>query len=131
MLPSNTGVTYVDALGNSTYSIGFPLDNKGNPLASYAQITSGSSPFQGMTALETTYTLTVAARTTNGGDVKLRRTTQTVGIPLFQFGIFSETGSEFLPWPELRLRWPRTRMAICSSTAAVLLCDAHHDDDPH
>ncbi len=62
-LPSSTGVSYVDVLGNSTYSIDFPKDGNLNPLAQFAQITSGSSPYQGMTALETTYTLTVAART--------------------------------------------------------------------
>jgi Tfp pilus assembly protein PilV len=93
------GVTYVDQQGASTYSITYPRDNNGNPLAQFAQITSGSSPYQGMTALETTYTLTVAAHTATGGEVKLRRTTQTVGIPLFQFGIFSETDLDFFPGP--------------------------------
>ena len=99
VLPSSTGVTYVDVLGSSTYSISYPKDGKGNPLAQFAQITSGSSPFQGMTALETTYTLTVAAHTASGGEAKLQRTTQTVGIPLFQFGIYSETDLGFFPGP--------------------------------
>jgi len=98
-LPSTSGVTYKDVLGNSTYAITYPKDGKGNPLAAFAQITSGSSPYQGMTALETTYTLTVAALTTSGGEVKLQRTTQTVGIPLFQFGIFSQTDLSFFPGP--------------------------------
>jgi hypothetical protein len=99
VLPSSTGVSYRDVLGNSTYTINFPTDNKGNPLAQFAQITSGSSPYQGMTALETTYTMTVAARTNTGGEAKLVRTTQTVGIPLFQFGIFSDTDLSFFPGP--------------------------------
>jgi hypothetical protein len=99
VLPSSSGVSYVDVLGNSTYTIGFPPDNNGNPKAQFAQITSGSSAFQGMTALETTYTLTVAARTSTGGEAKLLRTTQTVGIPLFQFGIYSETDLSFFPGP--------------------------------
>jgi len=99
VLPSSSGVTYLDVLGNSTYNITFPTDNKGNPLAQFAQITSGSSAFQGMTALETTYTMTVAARTATGGEAKLVRTTQTVGIPLFQFGIYSETDLSFFPGP--------------------------------
>jgi hypothetical protein len=98
-LPSSSGVSYVDVLGNSTYNITFPTDAKGNPLAQFAQITSGSSAFQGMTALETTYTMTVAARTNTGGEAKLVRTTQTVGIPLFQFGIYSETDLSFFPGP--------------------------------
>jgi hypothetical protein len=98
-LPSGTGVTYLDVLGNSSYSITYPKDGKGNPQAQFAQITSGSSPFQGMSALETTYTLTVAALTPTGGEVKLQRSTQTVGIPLFQFGIFSQTDLSFFPGP--------------------------------
>jgi hypothetical protein len=99
VLPSSSGVGYVDVLGNSTYSITFPTDARGNPLAQFAQITSGSSAFQGMTALETTYTMTVGARTNTGGEAKLVRTTQTVGIPLFQFGIYSETDLSFFPGP--------------------------------
>jgi hypothetical protein len=99
VLPSSTGVSYVDVLGNSTYSITYPKDGNGNPLSQFAQIRSGSSAFQGMSALETTYTLTVAARTATGGEAKLLRTTQTVGIPLFQFGIFSDTDLSFFPGP--------------------------------
>jgi hypothetical protein len=98
-LPSSTGVSYVDSQGVKTYSITYPKDGNGNPLPTFAQITSGSSAFQGMSALETTYTLTVGALTNTGGAVKLTRTTQTVGIPLFQFGIFSETDLSFFPGP--------------------------------
>jgi hypothetical protein len=99
VLPSTTGVKYVDALGASTYSITYPKDGNGNPLAAFNQIKSGSSAFQGMSALETTYTLTVGALTNTGAQVKLTRTTQTVGIPLFQFGIFSDTDLSFFPGP--------------------------------
>ena len=52
-----------------------------------------------MTALQTLYTLNVTARTTSGSEVKLQRTTQTVGIPMFQFGIFSATDLSFFPGP--------------------------------
>src|SRR5467141_1424768 len=99
VLTSSTGVSYFDVLGKSTYTIAYPTDANGNPLAQFAQIKSGSSAFQGMSALETTYTLTVAARTATGGEAKLVRTTQTVGIPLFQFGIFSDTDLSFFPGP--------------------------------
>ena len=99
-LPASSPVTFVDALGNSSYSITYPKDNNGNPLAANAQIASGSSPYQGMTALETPYTLTVGARTSNGAEVKLQRTLQTVGIPLFQFGIYCEGDCSFFPGPD-------------------------------
>ena len=98
-LPSSAPVKFVDSQGNSSYKIDYTKDSNGNPKAAFAQITSGSSPYQGMTALETPYTLTVGARTTNGAEVKLQRTLQTVGIPLFQFGIFSETDLSFFPGP--------------------------------
>ena len=58
-LPATTPIQFVDSLGNSSYQIAFPVDGNGNPKAAFAQITSGSSPYQGMTALETPYTLTV------------------------------------------------------------------------
>jgi hypothetical protein len=98
-LPTTTGVSYLDSQGNPSYSISYVKDGNGNPKASFAQITAGSSPFQGMSALETTYTLTVGARTATGAEVKLQRTTQTVGIPLFQFGVFSQTDLSFFPGP--------------------------------
>jgi hypothetical protein len=99
LLSTVNGVNYVDAQGINSYKITYPKDNKGNPQAQFAQITSGSSPYQGMTALETSYTLTVGARTSNGGEVKLQRTTQTVGIPLFQFGIYCDGDCGFFPGP--------------------------------
>jgi hypothetical protein len=99
VLPPSTGVTYLDAAGTPTYTITYPKDGNGNPQAQFAQITSGSSPYQGMTALETTYTLTVAALTGSGGEVKLQRTAQTVGIPLFQFGIYCEGDCSFFAGP--------------------------------
>ena len=97
--PVIQGMQYVDESSNSTYQIVYPADGNGNPKASFAQIASGSSPYQGMIALETPYTLTVAARTASGSEVKLQRTTQTVGIPLFQFGVFSQTDVSYFPGP--------------------------------
>ncbi len=66
-------------------------------MATVTQIQSGA--YQGMSALATQYTLTVTARTVNNNEAKLQRTTQTVGIPMFQFGIFSSTDLSFFPGP--------------------------------
>jgi len=99
ILPSSAPIKFVDSQGTSTYKIEYIPDNNGNPKASFGQITSGSSQFQGMTALETPYTLTVGARTANGAEVKLQRTLQTVGIPLFQFGIYCEGDCSFFAGP--------------------------------
>jgi hypothetical protein len=93
--PALTGITFVQANGSSGYAISYPTNTSGNPLASTNVINSG--PYQGMTALQTLYTLNVTARTTAGSEVKLQRTTQTVGIPVFQFGMFSATDLSFFP----------------------------------
>jgi len=55
-----------------------------------AFITTG--PFTGFIGLITPYTMTVTARSTGGGsEVRLRRGLQTVAVPVFQFGMFSES----------------------------------------
>jgi len=96
--PALSNINYVQANGASGYVISFPTDGSGNPLAANNVINSG--PYQGMTALQTLYTLNVTARTTAGSEVKLQRTTQTVGIPVFQFGVFSTTDVSFFAGPQ-------------------------------
>mgnify|MGYP001208106670 CR=1 FL=1 len=55
-----------------------------------ADITTG--PFTGFKGLITPYTMTVTARSSGGGsEVRLRRGLQTVAVPVFQFGMFSES----------------------------------------
>lgn len=54
-----------------------------------------SGPFQGLVGLITPYTITITARSPTGGEVRMRRTMQTVGVPVFQFGIFSENDLSF------------------------------------
>jgi Tfp pilus assembly protein PilX len=82
----------------SGYQVLYNTDASGNPLATVTSVQSGA--YQGMTALATQYTLLVNARTTSNNEVKLQRTTQTVGIPMFQFGIFSDTDLSFFPGPD-------------------------------
>jgi hypothetical protein len=98
-LPSLPGIVYAEP-GNSPgtgYQITFPVDAAGNPLAQTRTILSG--PYQGFVGLITPYTMTVTARSLNGSEVRLRRVVQTVGIPVFQFGIFSETDLSFFAGP--------------------------------
>ena len=95
------GISFVDQSGNPAYQINFTQLN-GFPVSTFGQVTSGSSPYQGMTALATPYNLVVTARTATGAEVKLTRTIQTIGIPLFQFGIFSDTDLSFFPGPDFK-----------------------------
>jgi hypothetical protein len=97
--PPIAGVTFVNGDGTPGYTITSPnpKDANGNYLPSVTQITSG--PFQGMTALATPYLLSVTARTNGGSEVKLQRTTQTVGIPMFQFGVYCDADCSFFAGP--------------------------------
>ncbi len=74
----------------------FP-DGSGNPLPedpiNGSTITAG--PYQGFRGIITPYDITVTARSRGGAEVRMRRTLQTVAIPVFQFGMFSETDLAF------------------------------------
>jgi len=96
--PTVLGISYLTGDGKTGYTITpQAVDGLGNPAPTLSTIKSG--PYVGMTAMATEYTLVVNARTIDGREVKLQRTTQTVGIPMFQFGIFSDTDLSFFPGP--------------------------------
>jgi Tfp pilus assembly protein PilX len=97
--PAIAGVTFVNGDGTPGYTITStnPVDANGNYLPTITQITSGT--YQGMTALATPYLLSVTARTSSGSEVKLQRTTQTVGIPMFQFGVYCDADCSFFAGP--------------------------------
>ncbi len=97
--PPNLGdVSFTAADGTPGYVLSYPTDSFGKPLANNAQVKSG--PYAGMTGLITPYTLTVTARTASGAEVMLRRTTQTVGIPAFEFGVFCDKDCGFHAGPD-------------------------------
>ncbi len=97
--PQIPGIQYVDPNGALGYHIDFPIDPvTGNPLAQNHTILSG--PYQGMTGLLTPFTLTATARNiVSGAEVRLSRNVQTVAIPVFQFGMYSETDLSYFPGP--------------------------------
>src|SRR5215471_13989631 len=96
--PPIPGITFLAADGSSGYQVLYTVkDSYGNPAPTVSTIKAG--PYVGMNALITEYTMYVNARTSQGREVKLKRTTQTVGIPMFQFGIFSDTDLDFFPGP--------------------------------
>jgi len=98
--PVIPGISYVNAAGSSTYLITFTPDpaNNNNPLA-FNETISPPSAFAGLNGLITPFSLAVTARTVTGAESKLLRTVQTVGIPVFQFGIFSQTDLSYFPGP--------------------------------
>lgn len=95
--PNLPGIQFMNGAGASTYTVTCP----GCPAAPVAQ--NGTilppSPYAGMQALITPFTLTVAAQTFTGSEVKLQRQIHLVAIPVFQFGIFSQTDLSFFNGP--------------------------------
>ena len=88
------GIQYVNSSGASTYQI-TPLV----PVSNNASILP-PSPYAGMQGLITPFTLTVAAQNiATGAEVKLTRQIQVVAIPVFQFGIYSDSDISFFNGP--------------------------------
>lgn len=101
--PSNIqGVQYLapgSTVNGSGYLITFTPSaaNASLPASSYGTIPTGA--YAGLVGLMTPYTLAVTAHTAEGSEVKLQRQVQTVGIPVFQFGFFSQTDLSFFAGP--------------------------------
>jgi hypothetical protein len=94
------GISFTNASNSSTYLIecGQPLVNCTTPTSTTATILA-PSPYAGMNAIISPFTLMVTASQLGGGEVKLRRDIQLVAIPVFQFGIYSDTDLSFFNGP--------------------------------
>jgi hypothetical protein len=95
------GMQFLNPDGTNGFMINFTPDtsanNLGNPTAVSHTILSGT--YAGLIGLLTPYTLQVTSRTPMGSEVRLQRTVQTVAIPVFQFGIFSDTDLSYFAGP--------------------------------
>ena len=101
-------VTEIQGLGDSSYQpvIGgisypeytFTIPNVGGvPTIEVRTISSG--PNEGLLAYITDLTLSVTAGTPSGSEVKMERKIEMALIPVFQFGLFSETDLSYFPGP--------------------------------
>lgn len=99
--PVISGFQFTAPDGGSGYTVTFTSDANGNPTPVDPNGTVISAgPFQGFRGIITPYTITVTARSNGGGsEVRLRRQLETVSVPVFQFGIFSETDLSFFAGP--------------------------------
>jgi hypothetical protein len=98
--PTNIpNVQYLNPDGTSGYLISFTPSaaNANLPSSSFSTIPNGQ--YAGLVGLMTPYTLQVTSRTTYGSEVRLQREVQTLGIPVFQFGMFSQTDLSFFAGP--------------------------------
>jgi hypothetical protein len=95
--PTMPGIQFVAPNGGSGFAISY-IDRNNDQMpdverADGSDITAG--PYAGLKGIITPYTVDVTARTTGGAEVRMRRVFQSVGIPVFQFGIFSENDLSF------------------------------------
>jgi hypothetical protein len=92
--PSNDpGVTYPD------YSLTAATKADGSLNSSYGQISSG--PYQGLYAQIIPVTLLATAKRTLGDEASMTRTVEVALIPVFQFGVFSDSDLGFFSSPNL------------------------------
>lgn len=93
----NMAFTASDGLGYTVVPVnGFGADD--HPVAVSGTVDSG--PYEGFVGLVTPYWLWVTAHGADGSEARLRRRIQTVSIPVFQFGVFSETDLSFFAGPD-------------------------------
>ena len=96
-LPGFTFIAPGGAAGSGYWVQPRFTDAGGNPRPEDTVIGSAITvgPYQGFRGIITPYDITVTARSRGGAEVRMRRTLQTVAIPVFQFGMFSETDLAF------------------------------------
>ena len=87
-------------VGQMTYneSITFPVDASGNPAAPTAAVIS-SGPNQGLSALILPMTMSVNASRPSGADASITRNVEVALIPVFQFGVFSDSDISYFNGP--------------------------------
>lgn len=95
--PALPGVTWMEGDGDSGYRIDYPQDANGNPVPVLKTIMSG--PYQGFLGNVTNFTMDVTARLQDGSEANLTKAFETVAIPIFQFGMYSELDMSFFPGP--------------------------------
>ena len=111
--PSATGFTYTDPDGSSGYKVQFtartgtgacpascftvytPTTEIPVPEDPTTGTTIAAGPYQGFKGLVTRYNIMVTAKSTGGSEIRMRRELQTVAVPVFQFGLFSESSLAF------------------------------------
>ena len=86
-------------VGTNGYTITFCTDATGNPVSTFPTLQTSEVMvghlMPGLIALQTPYQLDVTAKTSTGGETHLVRTMNSVAIPVFQFGTFSDVDLAF------------------------------------
>ncbi|MBZ5706938.1 MAG: hypothetical protein LAN63_16450 [Acidobacteriia bacterium] len=80
------------------YNINVPVDAKGNPVTNIDNVKSG--PNAGLVAEIIPMTLSVTAQRPAGASVRMQRSVEVALIPVFQFGVFSDSDLSYFPGPD-------------------------------
>lgn len=88
--PTIADVTFIDS-GDAAYGVKLESTPAPSPIS--------TGPYQGLVALKKIYRLDATARTADGGETHLMRRVETVTIPVFQFGVFSDVDLSFHAGP--------------------------------
>jgi len=105
--PSIPGVTFsapwstdpTVAYGVTSAQIPCPQDDGTTLLATTCNMQIGNGPYEGLMALKKQYNLSAVAVTSGHGEVHLTRSIESVAIPVFQFGMFSDVDLSFFAGP--------------------------------
>jgi len=94
---SNYPPSNIPGISYSEYKFTVPLDSSGNPAATVSTVSSG--PNAGLIAEIIPMTLSVTANRNSGAQVRMLRTVEVALIPVFQFGVFSDSDLSYFPGP--------------------------------
>ena len=83
---------------NNGYALKFCANPAGDPIPTESTVIK-SGPYEGLMAQQTPYQMDVTAVTDSGGETHLVRTMESVAIPVFQFGMFSDVDLSFFAGP--------------------------------
>jgi len=95
--PSIPDVTFANT-GDAAY--GVKLEPPPLGCSDPCSTTISTGPYAGLIALKKIYRLDATARTLDGGETHLMRKVETVAIPVFQFGMFSDVDLSFHAGPD-------------------------------
>ena len=97
--PTLAGISFVRPGGGSGYQIQFTTNAQGRVVSNTLTVPSG--PYAGLIGQVEQYTMTSTARSLTGSEVQMQRQLQSVFVPVFQFGVFSETDLSFFAGPPM------------------------------
>lgn len=83
---------------NGGYTVSFQTNSSGAIVSTDGTI-GGTGPLAGLQGLITPFTQTIIAQGPNNTEVKMTRGIQEVSVPVFEFGIFSDTDLSFFAGP--------------------------------